>query len=58
MRKGAIVFDGPPSEITEAIAREIYGGGDPGDEEVELALTATSAPTDAAVQKPRTGTDS
>jgi phosphonate transport system ATP-binding protein len=45
MRKGSIVFDGPPSQLTDALAREIYGGGDPGDEEVELALTATSAPT-------------
>ena len=44
MNKGAIVFDGLPSELTEAHAREIYGGGEPGDEEVELALTATSAP--------------
>lgn len=44
MRKGSVVFDGPPSQLTDALAREIYGGGDPGDEEVELALTATSAP--------------
>jgi phosphonate transport system ATP-binding protein len=44
MRKGSMVFDGPPSQLTESIAREIYGGGDPGDEEVELAFTATSAP--------------
>jgi phosphonate transport system ATP-binding protein len=47
MRKGAIVFDGPPSALTDAKAREIYavdaGGGD--DEEVVLALDATSAPT-------------
>jgi len=54
MRKGAIVFDGPPAKLTEPIAREIYGGGEPGDEEVELALTATSAPT---VREARTGTD-
>lgn len=45
MRKGSVVFDGQPSQLTDALAREIYGGGDPGDEEVELALTATSAPT-------------
>jgi phosphonate transport system ATP-binding protein len=44
MRKGGIVFDGLPSELSPAIAREIYGGGEPGDEEVELALGATSAP--------------
>jgi phosphonate transport system ATP-binding protein len=57
MRKGAIVYDGPPSRLTESIAREIYGGGEPGDEEVELALTATSAPTAQPAPKPRTGTD-
>ena len=44
MRKGAIVFDGPPAELSESLARELYGGGAPGDEEVELALTATTAP--------------
>ena len=43
MRKGAIVFDGPPADLSPSIAREIYGGGDPDGEEVELALTATSA---------------
>ena len=43
MRKGAIVFDGTPSQLSEATAREIYGSGGQGDEEdVELALTATS----------------
>jgi len=57
MRKGTIVFDGPPSKMSEATAREIYGGGDPGDEEVELALTATSAPTERLEPQPRTGTD-
>jgi phosphonate transport system ATP-binding protein len=57
MRKGAIVFDGPPSALTESLAREIYGGGEPGDEEVELALTATSAPTDDPLAGTRTGTD-
>jgi phosphonate transport system ATP-binding protein len=46
MRKGKIVFDGLPSELSNATAREIYGGGEPGDEEVELALEATSAPTE------------
>ena len=30
MRKGAIVFDGPPSQLTDSLAREIYGGGEPG----------------------------
>ena len=43
MRKGAIVFDGPPSGLTESLARELYGSGGQGDEEeVELALSATS----------------
>ncbi len=42
MRKGAIVFDGTPSQLSDPLAREIYGAGEPGDEEVELALTATS----------------
>jgi hypothetical protein len=44
MRKGRIIFDGLPSELTPALAREIYGSGEAGDEEVELALGATSAP--------------
>ena len=57
MRKGPDrVRTGCPGSCRESIAREIYGGGDPGDEDVELALTATSAPTthDAAA---RTGTE-
>ena len=57
MRKGAIVFDGLPSKLSAAHAREIYGGGEPGDEEVELALTATSAPSPQPIPEPRTGTD-
>ena len=43
MRKGAVVFDGKPSELYETLARELYGsGGASNEEEVELALTATS----------------
>ena len=43
MRKGAIVFDGAPGQMSEAQAREIYGsGGQDNEEEVELALSATS----------------
>ena len=43
MRKGAIVFDGPPSTLSESAARELYGsGGQANEEEVELALSATS----------------
>jgi phosphonate transport system ATP-binding protein len=44
MRKGVIVYDGPPADVSAEMAREIYGGGEPGDEEVALALGATSAP--------------
>ena len=55
MRKGAIVFDGPPAKLTEAIARDIYGSGGAVEEEVELALTATSAPTEPE-RETRTGT--
>ena len=58
MRKGRIVFDGLPSKLSDADAREIYGGGEPGDEEVELALTATSAPAAQNMPRARTGTDS
>ena len=43
MRKGVVIFDGAPSQLSEAQAREIYGSGVQGsEEEVELALTATS----------------
>ena len=43
MRKGAIVFDGPPVTLSESVAREIYGSGvEDHEEEVELALSATS----------------
>jgi phosphonate transport system ATP-binding protein len=57
MRKGTIVFDGAPAALTEPIAREIYGSGDAADEEVELALSATSAPTVQHEPQARTGTD-
>jgi phosphonate transport system ATP-binding protein len=53
MRKGDIVFDGLPSQLSDAVAREIYGGGEPGDDEVELAFTATSAPTTQRSQTPQ-----
>ncbi|HYC44945.1 MAG TPA: phosphonate ABC transporter ATP-binding protein [Burkholderiales bacterium] len=57
MRKGAVVFDGTPAQMTESIAREIYGGGEGVvEDEVELALTATSAPTEQTVREARTGT--
>ncbi len=45
MRKGEVVFDGLPAELTDALARELYGGGHDGDEELALAFDATSAPT-------------
>ena len=57
MRKGEIVFDGLPSQLSDSLARELYGTGEADDEEeVELAFTATSAPSD---KKPlaRTRTD-
>ncbi|MBI3434179.1 MAG: phosphonate ABC transporter ATP-binding protein [Proteobacteria bacterium] len=57
MRKGAIVFDGPPSELSDALAREIYGSDKGGDDDVELAFTATSAPTDFARSATRSGAD-
>ncbi len=48
MRAGKMVFDGLPSDLTDSLAREIYGGGaDDDDEEVALAFTATSADTPA-----------
>jgi phosphonate transport system ATP-binding protein len=43
MRKGAIVFDGKPSELTDSQAREIYAIGAGSDEEVAMAFSATSA---------------
>jgi len=57
MRKGEVVFDGLPSQLSDSLARELYGKGDADDEEeVELAFTATSAPTDQKLRA-RTGTD-
>ena len=56
MRKGKMVFDGLPAQLTDSLAREIYGGAEEGDEEVELAFTATSAPRLSENQKARTGT--
>jgi phosphonate transport system ATP-binding protein len=53
MRKGDIVFDGAPSRLSDSVARDVYGGGADGDEEVELAFTATSAPTPQRAQEPR-----
>jgi len=42
MRKGEIIYDGAPSALSEATAREIYSSGQGNEEEVELALNATS----------------
>jgi phosphonate transport system ATP-binding protein len=56
MRKGEVVFDGAPAQLSDSLAREIYGGGGAGDEEVELAFTATSAPTEQRMSEVRTGT--
>jgi phosphonate transport system ATP-binding protein len=57
MRGGKMVFDGLPSELSDSLARDIYGGAEEGDEEVTLALTATSAPRSAATRPVRTGTE-
>jgi phosphonate transport system ATP-binding protein len=43
MRKGTIVFDGKPEELTDSLAREIYAIGAGSDEEVAMAFSATSA---------------
>lgn len=56
MRKGEIVFDGLPSQLTEEMARQIYGvgehgAGEPADDEVELAFTATQTAHPAADRK-------
>jgi phosphonate transport system ATP-binding protein len=57
MRKGAMVYDGLPSQLTDSMAREIYGGGEEGDEEIEIAFSATSAPQPPRARDARTGTD-
>ena len=49
MRDGQLVFDAPPSELTDATAREIYGAE--ADEAFEATITSTSlgpAPAAAA----------
>ena len=43
MRKGRVVFDGKPSELTDSLAREIYAVDGGNDEEVAMAFSATSA---------------
>jgi phosphonate transport system ATP-binding protein len=58
MRKGEIVFDGLPGQLSDALARELYGSGDgPAEEEVDLDFTATQAATPAVPAMARTGTD-
>ncbi len=59
MRKGEIVFDGLPSQLTESTARDIYGvgehgAGEPADDEVELAFTATQTAVSAMDKVPET----
>jgi phosphonate transport system ATP-binding protein len=54
MRKGEIVFDGLPNQLSDSLARELYGTGTGEEEDVELAFTATSAP---GLPPARTGTD-
>ncbi len=43
MKEGAVIFDGGPEELTEEVARGIYGVGvDPDDEEFSTAITSTA----------------
>ena len=43
MKQGTFIFDGPPSELTLDLLREIYGvGEDEDDEEFSTAITSTS----------------
>jgi phosphonate transport system ATP-binding protein len=55
MRKGEIVFDGLPGQLSDSLARELYGTGGDEEDEVELAFTASQAATPGPVA--RTGTD-
>jgi phosphonate transport system ATP-binding protein len=54
MRKGEVVFDGLPGQLSDALARELYGTSTGEDDDIELAFTATSAATPIPA---RTGTD-
>jgi phosphonate transport system ATP-binding protein len=42
MRKGAVVFDGPPGKLNQDGIQEIYGGE--GDEEIDENVTSTALP--------------
>ena len=58
MRKGEIVFDGLPSQLSDSLARELYGAGEGvTEEDVSLDFKATQADTPAAPPMARTGTD-
>ncbi len=42
MKLGKMVFDGHPSELSDELARDVYMGGDEGDEEFSAAITSTT----------------
>jgi ABC-type phosphate/phosphonate transport system ATPase subunit len=42
MKAGQMVYDGPPSGLTEELAREVYMGGGEEDEEFSAAITSTT----------------
>jgi phosphonate transport system ATP-binding protein len=57
MRKGQIVFDGLPSQLSDTLARELYGAGEGiAEEEVALDFKASQAETPAEPPMARTGT--
>jgi phosphonate transport system ATP-binding protein len=57
MRKGEIVFDGLPSQLSDSLARELYGAGEGiTEEEVALDFKASQAETPAEAPIARTGT--
>lgn len=58
MRKGEIVFDGLPSQLSDSLARELYGAGEGvTEDDVTLDFKATQADTPATPPMARTGTD-
>ena len=58
MRKGEIVFDGLPSQLSDSLARELYGAGE-GVTEEDVALDFKASQADSPLTTPmaRTGTD-
>jgi phosphonate transport system ATP-binding protein len=58
MRKGEIVFDGLPGQLSDSLARELYGAGE-GVTEADVTLDFKVTQADTPVEPPmaRTGTD-